>query len=225
MPKHIPGRPVATHQYSGIACLGNIKTKDEAEVHSYADAELFLGKEKQRVIASNVTVVRLSRTAIGIRLYSTFVITYYKDGTFEADDGNGVFATQTTASRCSQFGPKGRNFYIHNKRLGSRGYQMCKGKLFLVAGGERLWVRLGDADGYNDFDGLQGVIDYLSEMGVYDTSSIHHSKYSLELPGYEGKYNHISLFWGDAKGEAVRSLDGDEIKEFNKLLKTLKKNR
>ena len=30
----------------------------------------------------------------------------------------------------------------------------------------KLWVRAGDDDNYNDFDGLQEVAAYLAEMGA-----------------------------------------------------------
>lgn len=122
----------ATHDYAGIAANSFVKTVGDTEIHSYDDARQFLGKEKERVIASNVTVVRLSRTSIGIRLYSTFILTYHSDGTFEGDNCNGAFATPTTSSRCNQFGPKGYFFGHRNRKLYARGLLMKKGLRYKI---------------------------------------------------------------------------------------------
>lgn len=110
----------ATHPNAGIAATCFLKTKGNAEVHSYQDAAAFLGGSSQRTIASNVTIVRRSPSSIAVRLYQTNIITYHADGTFEAD--NGGYATPTTSTRCNQFGP--------------RGYYFCHGKYKLLANGK-----------------------------------------------------------------------------------------
>lgn len=116
------GWPAATHDHAGIAALG---VKAKGEVRSFDEAKAYLGGKDERTLASNVTVVRRSRTAIAIRLYQTDIITYHKDGTFEAD--NGGWNTPTTANRCSQFGPRGWRFYHHKKKLHGNGRLMAKG--------------------------------------------------------------------------------------------------
>lgn len=104
---------LSTHIHAGIAALGNIKAK--AECHTYEEYAAFLAGEKERVIASNVTVRRLYDDSIGVVLYETLVLRYYQDGTFSAD--NGGYRTLTTSNRCTQFGPAGVRFWHHRKQL------------------------------------------------------------------------------------------------------------
>lgn len=212
----------ATHNYAGIAATTLVKTKGNVEVRSYEEAKTFLNKEKERVLASNVTVVRLSRNSIGIRLYSTFILTYYSDGTFEGDDGNGVFATPTTAERCNQFGPRGWHFYRFKKRLYGRGRPMRKGNRYpVVRGEERIWIRLGDGMPYKEFEDIREVAEYIREEGVDSFNGLEYQpyKYALLLPDYQGN-NYISLYWGNAgKIDAIRSLSDEEIDRLKEHLK------
>jgi hypothetical protein len=119
----------ATHIYSGISANNRVKSK--AEIHSFEDAAAFVAAENERHcvreyryrLASNVTVCPILSNdgkvvAIAIRLYQTNIITYFPDGTFEAD--NGGYNTPTTSSRCNQFGPKGWFFYHKQKKLTGR---------------------------------------------------------------------------------------------------------
>ena len=114
MPQHH-----ATHRNAGIAALGPINTK--AEIHSFQEAEVFLGPLSAvpagsvKEVARNVYVVRESEDTIAIRLYNTIVIRYHRDNTFEVD--NGGYNTLTTKNRINQFGPKGWFFWHHNKVL------------------------------------------------------------------------------------------------------------
>ena len=80
----------------------------------------------------------------------------------------------------------------------------------------KLWVRAGDADNYNDFDGLQEVADYLAEMGAHDPLE-RCNEYGVTSPEYRGQ-NYISLFWGDDDAQPIRSLTIDEQNEVNRLL-------
>jgi hypothetical protein len=56
----------------------------------------------------------------------------------------------------------------------------------------KLWVRAGDGDNYNDFDGLQEVSDNLAEMGA--TFPLEWcNEYGVTSPAYRGQ-NYISIF-------------------------------
>lgn len=105
----------STHTNAGIAALTTLKTVGNAEVHSYEDAECFLGGLSFRKIASNVMIFRNSPTTISVKLYQTDIVTYHKDGTFTAQ--NGGFNTPTTSARAQQFGPRNTYFYHHKKIL------------------------------------------------------------------------------------------------------------
>ena len=84
----------------------------------------------------------------------------------------------------------------------------------------KLWVRAGDCDNYNDFDDLQEVAEYLSEMGA--TSPLNRcNEYGVTSPEFRGK-NYISLFWGDDDAQPTRSMTADEHNEVNRLLSSMK---
>jgi hypothetical protein len=83
----------------------------------------------------------------------------------------------------------------------------------------QLWVRAGDGDNYNGFDGVQEVADYLAEMGA--TGPLDWcNKYGVTSPEYQGN-NYISLFWGDVAAQPIRPLTVDEHNEVNGLLHSL----
>lgn len=102
----------ATHLYAGVA--GRWLSRTKGEIHSYRDCVKFLGDQDERKIGANVVVVRRGE-AVAVRLYDTDIVTYYPDGTFEAD--NGGFRTPTTSNRLNQFGPRGWNFSHEKKQL------------------------------------------------------------------------------------------------------------
>ena len=82
----------------------------------------------------------------------------------------------------------------------------------------KLWVRAGDADNYNDFDGFQEVADYLAEMGA--TPPLEWSnQYGVTSPEFRGN-NYISLYWGDADAQPIRSLTTAEHDDINRLLRS-----
>jgi hypothetical protein len=82
----------------------------------------------------------------------------------------------------------------------------------------KLWVRAGDGDNYNDFDGLQEVADYLAEMGA--TGPLEWANdLGVSSPEFRGK-NYISVYWGDDDAQPIRPLTPDEHKEVNRLLST-----
>lgn len=82
----------------------------------------------------------------------------------------------------------------------------------------RLWVRAGDGDNYNPFDGLHEVADYLAEMGATDLEQSFW--YGFISPEYRG-HNYLSLFWGDDNAQPIRQLTIHEQKETNRLLHLL----
>lgn len=115
----------ATHQYAGIAA--KYLTRVKIEAHCYEDYLDFMLKHYTQTvldrhactnitIASNVDLWYWSvDRSIGICLYSTIILIYYADNTFDANDGG--FRTPTTKSRISQFGPKAYHFYYSDNQL------------------------------------------------------------------------------------------------------------
>jgi hypothetical protein len=82
-----------------------------------------------------------------------------------------------------------------------------------------LWVRAGDGDNYNGFDGLHEVADYLAEMGATGPLGWC-NKYGVTSPEYRGK-NYISLYWGDEDAQPLRLLTVAEHNEINRQLNLL----
>lgn len=82
----------------------------------------------------------------------------------------------------------------------------------------KLRVRAGDGDNYNPFDGFQEVADYLADMGA--TFPLEWSnQYGVTSPEFRGN-NYISLYWGDADAQPIRSLTTAEHHEVNRLLRS-----
>jgi hypothetical protein len=82
-----------------------------------------------------------------------------------------------------------------------------------------LWVRAGDGDNYNGFDGVNEVADYLAEMGA--TGPLERcNKYGVACREYRGN-NYVSLYWGDAAAQPIRPLTVAEHKEVKRLLRSL----
>jgi hypothetical protein len=80
----------------------------------------------------------------------------------------------------------------------------------------QLWVRAGDGDSYNAFEGFQEVADYLADMGA--TGPLEWcNEYGVTSPEYRGN-NYISLFCGDDDAQPIRSLTTAEHNEVNRLL-------
>lgn len=75
-----------------------------------------------------------------------------------------------------------------------------------------IWLRLGDADDYHAFDGLDDVAEALAESGVETIERL--CLYGVRAPGFEGN-NYISLYWGpdpgDGSAEASRELTDSEL--------------
>ena len=86
--------------------------------------------------------------------------------------------------------------------------------------GNTLWVRAGDADGYERYDGLYEVASYLVEMGVREPLK-KCRPYGFATRGFD-EYNYISLYWGDDReADPVKSLTRAELAELNRDIKNL----
>jgi hypothetical protein len=81
----------------------------------------------------------------------------------------------------------------------------------------RFWVRVGDYDIYQDFDGLEEVADYFAEMGATDALEWC-DEYGFSNFEFRDK-NYISLYLGDADAQPVRYLTPEEHDEVNRLLR------
>lgn len=88
---------------------------------------------------------------------------------------------------------------------------------------KRIWVRMGAAGDYHDFDdpyeaGYE-IGDMYAEMG-YDLRGILHTNRRWRNKGYEfaefSADNYVSLFWGDADAQPIDTgeLSGGERQEF-----------
>ena len=83
----------------------------------------------------------------------------------------------------------------------------------------KLWVRMGDADDYHDFNNLNEVAEHFAEYHVEEVERIICGfAIGVTASGFEG-YNCISLFWGENdEPECIRPLTDKEIEELNKRL-------
>jgi hypothetical protein len=79
-----------------------------------------------------------------------------------------------------------------------------------------LWVRVGDAGGYESFDSLDEVASMFAEWNISGPFELYRS--GVQCDGYESM-NYISLYWGnEANAEMVRGLDESELDELNELV-------
>lgn len=78
-----------------------------AEIHSYADAEEFLGNKRTRKLGNNTYVERpdYATEIIGVRLHATAIVTYHADGRIILDTGG--WNTPTTRDRLHSLVPVG----------------------------------------------------------------------------------------------------------------------
>ena len=80
----------------------------------------------------------------------------------------------------------------------------------------KLWIRAGDSDNYNSFDDLEDGADYLSDVGATHPLEFC-NEYGVTGTEYRGQ-NYISLFWGDADAQPIRSLTSNQHLHINELL-------
>ncbi len=80
-----------------------------------------------------------------------------------------------------------------------------------------LWIRLGDADGYEEFgDDLSAVVDALKSAGV--SAKFTGVRGGISASGFEGR-NYISMYWGDSDANHIRDLNKTELSQIRKGLK------
>jgi hypothetical protein len=70
-----------------------------------------------------------------------------------------------------------------------------------------LWVRVGDAGEYTQFDSLDSALEYLNELRVGKVDAW--QQYGFETPNYHGQ-DYISIYWGGSDCNPWRDLDDDE---------------
>lgn len=92
--------------------------KINEHVSDFASADDFLGSKAEVALANNTRLVRVRDTnerpderAIGVKLHSTYVVTYYEGGDIEVDFGG--YDTVTTRQRINQLLPHGLGLVSH----------------------------------------------------------------------------------------------------------------
>jgi hypothetical protein len=87
-----------------------------------------------------------------------------------------------------------------------------------------LWIRCGDSDNYNKFDGMSEAADYLAEMGAKHPLYIQGptdpavAMGLTDMDSYQNQ-NYISIYWGGNKPDDVgRGITEAELKELNEAL-------
>lgn len=70
-----------------------------------------------------------------------------------------------------------------------------------------LWVRVGDAGEYTEFDSLADALEYLNELQVGKVD--HWQRYGFDTPNYHG-HDYISIYWGGSDANPWRDLNDEE---------------
>jgi hypothetical protein len=70
-----------------------------------------------------------------------------------------------------------------------------------------IWIRVGDAGEYVDFDGLGSAIDYLNDLRVGQITGWVLG--GFDTPNYYG-HDYISIYWGGHDASFLANLDRDE---------------
>lgn len=131
---HFRANPRTTHIHAGIAALN---WKPRAEVHNFREALSFLGGADAKVLGSNVEIRVMENDdkgvkAVGVVLYQTEILRYYRSGRFWADSGG--HNTPTTRERLNALAPYGwRYFHFGGKKLWGDGKEMSRDKLYRVS--------------------------------------------------------------------------------------------
>ena len=84
-----------------------------------------------------------------------------------------------------------------------------------------VWVRLGDADNYNQFDDLHDAAEYVAELGVKRVER--NQTYGVVADGFTGR-NYISLFYGDDEAQPTKDVSDQDIQDFNRELAKIRQN-
>tara|TARA_Y100000310_G_scaffold328538_1_gene396811 strand:- start:696 stop:1049 length:354 start_codon:yes stop_codon:yes gene_type:complete len=85
---------------------------------NYTDADLFLKDKSRRKIANNTYLQRLSENTIGVILYNTCIVTYFKNKGCSLNSGG--WKTATTKNRLNKYSPchviqKDYTWYVVNE--------------------------------------------------------------------------------------------------------------
>ena len=78
-----------------------------------------------------------------------------------------------------------------------------------------VWVRLGDADEYNQFDDLAEAAEYMALFGVKHVYRC--QKYGMAAKGFTGQ-NYISLFYGDDETQPTGDFSSMDVRHLNECL-------
>jgi len=70
-----------------------------------------------------------------------------------------------------------------------------------------LWVRVGDAGEYTEFDSLDDALEYLNELRVGKVDRW--QRYGFDTPNYHG-HDYISIYWGGADANPWSDLDDED---------------
>jgi hypothetical protein len=68
---------------------------------TYEEAEAALGTKKSKKVDNNTHLERLTENSIGVKLHSTHVVVYFKNGTTVLNSGG--YKTVTTKDRMNKF--------------------------------------------------------------------------------------------------------------------------
>ena len=80
-----------------------------------------------------------------------------------------------------------------------------------------IWVRLGDADNYNQFDDLAEAAEYMALFGVRHVERC--QKYGVAAKGFTGQ-NYISLYFGDDEAQPTGDVSDADVRRLNICLLT-----
>jgi len=87
-------------------------------------------------------------------------------------------------------------------------------KILREADKQYVWLRLGDADDYHNFDTIDEVKADLEALGLKkDFKKCR--KYGISNSEYKG-LNYISLFWGDSEAQPLKPISDKELEYLNK---------
>ena len=82
----------------------------------------------------------------------------------------------------------------------------------------KIWIRVGDADDYNSFDGYDEVAQHLATFEVKKINVKRYGQYGAKAENFKGN-NYISLFWGDNnEPDPIKNLTDNERKQINRSI-------
>ena len=128
----------ATHSNAGISACMYVAVKGDAKITTFSEALEFLNRHEpslsvgtevligKRTKTLKLRVLEMDKepTKIGLVLYDTVIVVYYKNGTYTTNSGG--YLTPTTCTRLKQFTPIGNYFAVGNRQLLNNGYYADK---------------------------------------------------------------------------------------------------